>query len=394
MLALARPSVNEVWPLAANQNHRFNRPANDNNITSGLCTRTKYTYDAADRLKTVTQGGTTTSFAYDGLGRRLKQTVGSTQTRYLWCGAAICQERSNTDVVLRRFTAEGEYVLTGTKKYLTLTDHLGSVRDLVDITGTPTLVGSFDYTPYGVTARSWGTVTPGYTYAGLFVHPQTGLLLSATRAYEPAKGKWLNRDPIGEEGGLNLTGYVEASPMMATDPDGTCPWCAAIGGLGNLGYQLYKNGGNFKCVNWWEVGSWALAGAGAGIVGRAGLTGAANFFSYAAKFKDISRAYWAARGGANGMSLDHWMFSQAAGRSGAVPESIVNGGWNLLEMPLSWNKWLGFAPRWGGAEAAKAFAARLGIQIGVPSVAAASGYAGFQIGNKAQEEQEKQCGCK
>ena len=51
------------------------------------------------------------------------------------------------------------------------------------------------YTPYGAVARSWGTVTPGYTYAGLFAHTQTGLLLSATRAYDPAKGKWLNKDP-------------------------------------------------------------------------------------------------------------------------------------------------------------------------------------------------------
>lgn len=202
---------------------------NNGNLT-GDGTRT-YTYDAADRLKTVTQGGTTTTFAYDGLGRRLKQTVGSTETRYLWCGAAICQQRSNTDTVQKRFFAEGEYVLTGTKKYLTLTDHLGSVRDLVDITGTPTLVGSFDYTPYGAVARSWGTVTPGYTYAGLFAHPQTGLLLSATRAYDPAKGKWLNKDPIREAGGINLYGYVGASPMMGIDPLGLITLPTDPGGL-------------------------------------------------------------------------------------------------------------------------------------------------------------------
>lgn len=187
---------------------------NNGNLT-GDGTRT-YTYDAADRLKTVTQGGTTTTFAYDGLGRRLKQTVGTTETRTLWCGAAICQQRSNTDVVQKRFFAEGEYVLTGTKKYLYLTDHLGSVRDLIDITGTPTLVGSFDYTPYGATARSWGTVTPGYTYAGLFVHSSTGLLLSATRAYEPGKGRFLNRDALAPFG----YPYVDASPVMKVDPLG------------------------------------------------------------------------------------------------------------------------------------------------------------------------------
>ena len=66
------------------------------------------------------------------------------------------------------------------------------------------------------------------------------------------------------------------------------------------------------------------------------------------------------------MSLDHWMISQAAGRSGAVPQGIVNAGWNLLELPASWNTWLGFAPRWGGTQAMLARMARLGIQVGVP----------------------------
>lgn len=85
-----------------------------------------------------------------------------------------------------------------------------------------------------------------------------------------------------------------------------------------------------------------------------------------------------------------WAISQAAGRSGAVPQSFVNDGWNLLEIPVSWNTWLGFAPNWGGTQAALANAARLGIQVGVPGAAAGSGYAGYQIGTNAQQSQ---CGC-
>lgn len=191
--------------------------ANGNLSSDG--TRT-YTFDAADRLKTVTQGATTVTFAYDGLGRRLKQIVGATETRYLWCGPAICQQRNGSDTAEKRFYSEGEYVHTGTKKYLTLTDHLGSVRDVVDITSTPTLVGSFDYRPYGEVARSWGTVTTGYTYAGLFAQSNTGLLVSTTRAYNAANGKWLSADPIREAGGTNLTGYVGGRPVANTDPMG------------------------------------------------------------------------------------------------------------------------------------------------------------------------------
>jgi RHS repeat-associated protein len=183
--------------------------ANGNMSSDG--TRT-YTFDAPDRLKTDTQDATTVTFASDGIGRRLKQTVGATETRYLSCSTTICQLRNGSDTTQKRFYSESEYVHTGTKKYLTLTDHLGSVRDVIDITGTPRLVGSFDYRPYGAVARSWGTVTTGHTHAGLF--------LSTTRAYNPANGKWLNRDPIRETAGPNGYSYVNAMPTMGADPTG------------------------------------------------------------------------------------------------------------------------------------------------------------------------------
>ena len=195
----------------------FAYDANGNLTSDG--TRT-YTYDAADRLLTVTQGAAVTTFGYDGLGRRVKQTYvngTTTNTRYLWCGSSLCQIRDGSDVVTTKLFAEGEYRISGTKKYLYLSDHLGNVRDVIDITGTATLVGSFDYTPYGALARSWGTVTPVYQYAQLQNDVGTGLYLSVTRIYNPANGQWLNRDPIREAGGINPYSYSNASPTAKTD---------------------------------------------------------------------------------------------------------------------------------------------------------------------------------
>ncbi len=89
------------------------------------------------------------------------------------------------------------------------------------------------------------------------------------------------------------------------------------------------------------------------------------------------------------MSLDHWLFSQAAARAGTIPAGVVNAGFNLLEMPASWNTWLGFAPKWGGIQAMLANLARLGIQTGVPAVAATAGAAGYAVGSDANR-----CACK
>ncbi len=168
-------------------------------------------------LRTFTNHNSRYLIQGDGVVAAVTEARG---TSTLWCGPAICQQRSAADAQEKRFYAEGEYVHTGAKRYLTLTDHLGSVRDVIDITGTPTLVGSFDYRPYGAVARSWGTVTTGYTYAGLFAQTNTSLIISTTRAYNPANGKWLNVDPIREAGGINLYGYVGGALLMETDTTG------------------------------------------------------------------------------------------------------------------------------------------------------------------------------
>jgi hypothetical protein len=38
--------------------------------------------------------------------------------------------------------------------------------------------------------------------------------------YNPTKGRWLSRDPIAEEGGINLNGFIENDPVAAFDPFG------------------------------------------------------------------------------------------------------------------------------------------------------------------------------
>ena len=43
------------------------------------------------------------------------------------------------------------------------------------------------------------------------------------RAYDSAHGRWLNRDPAGEIGGLNLYAYGSEQPLNQIDPLGLAP---------------------------------------------------------------------------------------------------------------------------------------------------------------------------
>jgi len=47
-----------------------------------------------------------------------------------------------------------------------------------------------------------------------------GLVPQASAVYDPTVGRWLSRDPIGEEGGINLYGYVFNNPIRLIDPLG------------------------------------------------------------------------------------------------------------------------------------------------------------------------------
>jgi uncharacterized protein RhaS with RHS repeats len=53
------------------------------------------------------------------------------------------------------------------------------------------------------------------------------LLLLTHRYLDPATGRFLTRDPIGVEGGINLYAYVGNGVVMGSDACGYAKWCWA-----------------------------------------------------------------------------------------------------------------------------------------------------------------------
>jgi len=199
-----------------------------------------YQWDAENRLIKVANKATPTTnmtFRYDGLSRPVvidpSPAVGN-ETRSLWCGEDLCQRRSETDLVIRRYFDEGEVRPTAAtnKRLYYARDHLGSVREVLDADSGVRL-SSLDYDPYGLTVATNGTVLPDFRYAGMYFLSGWGLYQTYYRVYDAnVTYRWLSRDPIGERGGINLYGYVGGNPVNFIDPFGLLEWSPG-GGSGS-----------------------------------------------------------------------------------------------------------------------------------------------------------------
>jgi RHS repeat-associated protein len=216
-----------AWQVQGESAALFIYDLNGNLIDDG--TR-RFEWDALDRLTAIVMGNRRSEFSYDGLSRRTRivekeNDLVVSDKQLVWCGNEICEERTAAGAT-RRFLPQGETeVVDGTDiPYFYTRDHLGSVRELTDSSGNPVAV--YDYDPYGRPIRVGGAKDATFGYAGYYVHSPSGLNLMQYRAYDPNLGRWLSRDPIAEDGGLNLYLYVLNNPINVVDPDGRkgFPW--------------------------------------------------------------------------------------------------------------------------------------------------------------------------
>lgn len=193
---------------------------NGNLINDGAKT---FEWDAVNRLVAInyTNSSNRTEFTYDGLSRRVTvveksgETINSTKS-FIWVGNEIAEERNASNTVTKRFYRMGEQV-SSTNYYYTR-DHLGSVREMTDVTGQ--VRARYDYDAYGIRTKSTGDLDTDWGFTGHYYHQPSNLSLTLYRAYAATDGRWISRDPLGEVGGLNLYEYVGNNSPRYNDPLG------------------------------------------------------------------------------------------------------------------------------------------------------------------------------
>ena len=243
----------------------------------------EYDYDALGALRGVTLAtGLAIDFVVDGQTRRVGKKVGGTVV-----GGFLYRDHLNpvaeldgTGAVVARFVYGSkphvpDYLVKGGATYRVVSDHLGSVRLVVDV-ATGQIAQRLDYDAFG---RITLDTNPGFQpfgFAGGVYDPQTGLVRFGARDYDPEVGRWTAKDPLSfEAGDSNLYAYVLGDPVNLADPTGeaipaalVALWAAIEGGFAVYDTYDFLDTLTDPCASGWDVGA-----SGAGLAAGLALPG-------------------------------------------------------------------------------------------------------------------------
>ncbi len=207
----------------------------DGNMTTmpvlpGGATAWTLEWNAENRLVKATLGTTVMDFVYDYAGRRVEKKItedGTVTSRefFVYDGWNLIEtlDALNSSAITHKFVWGQD--LSGTLQgaggvggLLSATDSSGTYYSLYDangnvgqyLDGSGNIVAAYQYSPFGVIISKSGTKQDDFNFrfSTKFLDNSTGLYYYGFRYYSPRFARWINRDPIGEEGGINLYAMV------------------------------------------------------------------------------------------------------------------------------------------------------------------------------------------
>jgi len=192
-------------------------------------------WNSRGQLTSVSTNGVfTESYTWGPLGNRLSTTDARGTTYHAYDGAHCIADYNSSGDLIASYTwgsgvdnllAVTVYGNGSTNKYYAIKDHLGSVHALID---------EFCNTVMTVTYNAWGTPLNSslslqnssfllrYLFQGREYSHATGLYNFRARWYDSNIGRWLSKDPVGLEGGLNFYVFCGNDPVNFVDPWGEC----------------------------------------------------------------------------------------------------------------------------------------------------------------------------
>jgi len=202
---------------------------------------TLYEYDAENRLiRVVRDDGSIVNYKYDGLGRRIEKEVDTVVSKYIYDYEDILLEIDASNNIVARYTHgpgidEPLNMEKSGESFFYHTDALGSITELTDIAGA--VSQSYAYSSFGkIESQLDLNFIQPYTFTAREFDLETGLYYYRARIYDASTGRFLQEDPIGFAGGINVYVYGDSNPVNWIDPWG-------LAGNDEWQFHEYDHGG-------------------------------------------------------------------------------------------------------------------------------------------------------
>lgn len=183
-------------------------------------------YDAFSHLVDLNTGGRHLQFMYNGRGQRIRKAGDGIFTHYLHgpTGDLLAETDEKGSVGSCFVLCHGRLLamVRQGKTYFYHTDTRGHIISMTDEHGS--VAASYAYDPYGNIAATHGPLADEqpFTFCGLYgvMRESGGLYFMKRRYYDSVTGRFIQKDPIGIAGGMNLYSYAGNNPVTYTDPEG------------------------------------------------------------------------------------------------------------------------------------------------------------------------------
>jgi RHS repeat-associated protein len=222
-------------------------------------------------------------FNYDFMGRRILKKVSvwnagtsqydlQSETKFVYDGWTPVAELAGNNTLIRSYVwgsdlsegledagSVGGLLLVdeGGNRYQAGYDGNGNVTTLVNA-ATGAIASSYEYDPFGNTLKASGDYanTNPFRFSTKYTDQESGLVYYGYRFYNPQTGKWLNKDPLEEAGGINLYAFNTNDSVNDIDylglrkkhkrsKKGTghhiIPWSLFNGKVNNAVYEFFNS---------------------------------------------------------------------------------------------------------------------------------------------------------
>ncbi len=209
----------------------------DGNLTSDG--HLNYSWDAENRLLSMeaipsvpVDGRQRLEFVYDAMARRVQKKVYAwniststyqlqSTTKFVYDGWNLVAEVDGNNNLVRNYVrGAGELLLVNGGGDTHQVGYDGNQNVGVLVKGSDGSVSaSYDYDPFGQTMKAVGgfAMQNPFRFSDQYADVESGLIYYGFRYYNPQIGRWINRDPSGELGGVGLYGFVGNDTISSVD---------------------------------------------------------------------------------------------------------------------------------------------------------------------------------